>query len=336
MEINLNKRNYPPEAGIRVPATEIVRLVADLCERVGMPRADGERMGGILAENDQRCVFSHGTRRFPGYLEMIEQGRVNPTPEIRTVSESPGSLVLDGDGGMGYFPCYQGTERIIEKARQCGVAALTTHNHFHFGAAGNYVRQAIARDCMGISVSSSRGYARPESMIYSQAGGSPVSVGFPAGEQPPLILDMGSHILHFDEELFARIPSSFLKAMGVGVVVRVLGGIFAGIYRPEFQPPQSRWESNQGSFIVVVDVSHFMPVEELKAEMDRFIGDARNLQPLPGMEQAELAGGLEWAWERENREKGIPYSDEHRQLLQETADRRGVVTHFDRYEDTRF
>jgi LDH2 family malate/lactate/ureidoglycolate dehydrogenase len=184
-------------------------------------------------------------------------------------------------------------------------------------------------------MSSHRARHGPEEMVYRATGGSPISVAIPTGEQPPLVLDMGGHIVPYSDEFFARFPSAVFKGMGLGVVIRALGGVFAGIYDPEFVPPRSRWEANQGAFIVVVDVDHFMPLEELKREMDRFVGEARSMKPLPGTERAELAGGMEWQWERENTEAGIPVSPEHRQALEEIAKELEVETPFARYEHDR-
>jgi L-2-hydroxycarboxylate dehydrogenase (NAD+) len=167
-------------------------------------------------------------------------------------------------------------------------------------------------------------------------GSSPVSVAIPAGDEPPLVMDMSSNATWFTEELFAQLPVAVLKSMALAGVVRALGGEFAGIHKEEFKQPRSRWVSNQGSFILIIDVSHFMPVDELKEHMDRFIGKARQCRPLPGMERAELAGGLEWQWERDNRVVGIPLGDDHRQMLQEMADELGVETPFAGHEDTRF
>ena len=65
-------------------------------------------------------------------------GGLNPRPNVRLVQETPTSLVMDGDSGLGYFPAYQGTLRAIEKAKQQGMAAMVTRNHGHIGAAGIY------------------------------------------------------------------------------------------------------------------------------------------------------------------------------------------------------
>ena len=332
--MNLNRRNYPPERGIRLPFGEMKRLTASLFEKVDMRPEDASLLADILTQNDQRCLFSHGSRQVPYYLKKIKSGTVNPRPELSVVSESPAALVMDGDGGLGYFPCYWGTLKILEKARTCGVAALTTHNHQHFGAAGNYTRMAVSHNCIGLSASSYRTHLKPESSIFDMVDTSPISLAIPAGEQPPLVMDMGGRLINFQEDLFKQMPTPFFKIMALTSVIRALGGVFPGIFRPERHDP--RWESNQGAFIAVVDVGHFMPVDDLKREMDRFISEARQTRPLPGMGRAELAGGNEWQWEKENRERGIPIGDEHRQALQAEADQLGVETPFARFEHTRF
>jgi LDH2 family malate/lactate/ureidoglycolate dehydrogenase len=147
-------------------------------------------------------------------------------------------------------------------------------------------------------------------------------------------MDMGTGLMRFDEELFQRLPTTLFKAMALSATVRGLGGVFAGIYKEELK--SSGWASNQGSFIAVVSVEHFMPIDDLKHEMDRYISEARQTKPLPGAGSAELAGGNEWQWERENIEKGIPMSDDHCRPLQVEADRLDVETPFAQVEGTRF
>jgi L-2-hydroxycarboxylate dehydrogenase (NAD+) len=299
-----------------------------------MAPADADLLAGILTRNTLRCLYSHGIGQVPWYLKSITNGRVNPRPEVSVVRESAGALVLDGDGGFGYFPCWRGTERIIEKARASGAAALTTRNHQHFGSAGIYTRMAIDHDCIGWSVSSQRAHLEPGAMIYDIVDTSPISIAIPAGREPPLVMDMGGKLIGYQDNLFHRLPVTFFKTMALSSAIRALGGVFAGIYREEIR--DSVWESDQGAFIVVVDVAHFMPVAELKSEMDRFISEARRTRPLPGMTRAQLAGGNEWCWERENAKQGIPLHDDHCRALQAEADKLGIETPFRRFENTRF
>ena len=83
----LNSRNYPPEHGIRVPAAVQQAHVTDLLGAAGLEPEGASLVAGFLVDCDRRCVFSHGTRQAPGYIRMIRDGRVNPRPEIRTVSD---------------------------------------------------------------------------------------------------------------------------------------------------------------------------------------------------------------------------------------------------------
>ena len=328
--------NVPPSTGIRVPAEDMHSLVTALFEKAGTSRIDAEFLARLLVDTDLRGVFSHGTQQVPRYIQMMLDGRVNPCPNIHTVSEMFTTRVIDGDGGLGHFPCYQGTEWAIAKAKQHGLAAVTTRNHFHFGAAGSYARMALEYDCIGLAVSSHRYPLDSEDSVLYASRRSPISIAIPAGEQPPLVLDMGTDFPPWDERLFRQYPWVYFKNLGLGAILQALGGILAGIYRPELQPLQSHWESDQGAFITVFDISRFLPVAEFKGEMDRYIGEARKMKPLPGYKNAELTGGPEWQSEREYARNGIPVSVEHQQSLEKIAAQLEVETPFANYEDTRF
>lgn len=334
--MKLQLRNYPPAAGIRVPGPQMRELVASLFCCAGLGADDAALMAELLVQNDLRCVFSHGTRQLPEYLHLLLQGKVNPRPQISVRDETPTTAVLDGDGGLGHFPCHRGAFMAIAKAKAHGVGAVTTRNHFHFGSAGKYSRLALDHNCIGLATSAHRFPLDPENLVLHAASVSPLSIAVPAGAQPPLVLDMGAGLLPYDPDLFAQYPAPFFKGLGLGAVFMALGGVLAGIWKPEFQHHPAGWISNQGSFIAAFDVAHFMDVEEFKKEMDRYIVQARAMRPLPGTERAELPGGLEWAWEQENRELGIPYSDEHQQLIEQVAGELSVATPFAHWEHTRF
>ena len=142
-----------------------------LLDWVDMSHEDANLLAGILTRNNLRCVYSHGTEQVPYYLEKIKDGAVNPRPNVTVVQEAAASLVMDGDGGLGYFPCYHGTMKAIEKAKAGGIAAVTTCNHQHVGSAGSYTCLALEHDCIGISASSHRTHLDPNRLIFSVVEG---------------------------------------------------------------------------------------------------------------------------------------------------------------------
>jgi len=334
--MSLPMRNKPPEHGIRIPFEDLAQFVSDLFVNAGLYRHDAKLLGKILTGADNRCVFSHGTRQTPGYIRKIQDGDVNARPTITIVQEQNTTAVLDGDGGLGYFPSYRGMEMAIDKARQYGVGVVTTRNHFHFGAAGNYSRMALANNCIGLALSSHRYPLESDRLIMGASGGSPMSLAFPSRAQPPLVLDMSASMMGYDEELFKQFHSVFTKSLGLGVALHALGGILAGIRKPELEPPHSRWESNQGAFLAVFNIEHFMGIDEFETTMDRFIGQARDMKPFPDMPYAELPGGMEWRWAHENAKSGVPIGEDHQRVLDALAEELNVPSVFRDFEETRY
>ncbi len=333
---SLPMRNTPPDHGIRVPYDTHAAFIAALFVAAGMRDEEAALMGRILATADKRCVYSHGSQQALGYLPKLRGGEVNPRPDVTTVRESETVAVLDGDGGMGYGPSHRGMQLAIDKALGHGLGAATTRNHYHFGAAGNYSRMALEHGCVGWALSTHRVALDPNSVIMSASGGSPMSLAFPTRNQPPLVLDMAAVFMGYRDELFQEYYALFAKSLGLAVALQALGGILAGIWRPEFQPPRSKWDSNQGAFLLAMKIDHFMEVEEFERTLDDFVGRARKMKPFPGMPCAELPGGMEWRWEKENAERGVPLSDDHRERLDEIARTLGVPSPFGACEHTRF
>ena len=65
-----------------------------------MRPSDADYLADLLATNELRCLYSHGSRQLDHYLESITEGLVNPEPEVRVVSDYGATSVIDGDGGV--------------------------------------------------------------------------------------------------------------------------------------------------------------------------------------------------------------------------------------------
>ena len=163
-----------------------------------------------------------------------------------------------------------------------------------------------------------------------------MSIAFPTKTQPPLVLDMSAVFMNYEDRLFQQHYALFAKSLGLGVALQALGGILAGIWKTELKSPQSKWESNQGTFLLAFKIDNFMEREEFENTLDDFIGQARRMKPFPGMPHAELPGGMEWRWDKENAIKGVPLSDEHRMSLEDAAKLLQVTTPFELFEESRY
>ena len=323
--------NVPPEEFIRVMPSVLTTFVTEAFEKAGTSTEDAAFLANLLVLTDLRGVFSHGTRQTPGYVQMMLDGKVNPRPNVQLVEESPTTAIYDGDGGMGHFPAYRAATAAVQKAKTIGLGAATSRNHFHFGGAGKYTRLAVAEDCIGFAVSAHRFHLNPESSVLTATGASPMSFAVPAGAEPPMVVDMASGVDYHGalEEGFSRLPATFFKTLGLGIVSHALGGFMAGIWLFDKPPGPGIWEgANQGAFIMAIDIARFMPIEDFKQGMDRHISEARQMKPAPGYDRADLPGGLEWEREREWSEIGIPIGDAHQESLTNLANQLGISAPF--------
>lgn len=331
----LRSRNYPPEHGIIVPIEHQRSVIRALLGSTPMRPSDSDYLADLLVANEVRCLYSHGSRQLDHYLDYIGAGKVNPEPDVRVVSDYGATAVIDGDGGMGYFACRVAMRQVLEKTRALGMGAATTRNHFHIGSAGIWTRMAMEEGFIGMVMSDHRRERDPAQMVMGVVVSSPLSIGFPSGDQPPLVLDMGGQIIPPRDDLMAQAPNGFFKALGVSAATQTFASVLSGVQKPK--PLSSKWISDQGAFLCAWDVSCFAEADEFRTDMDRFVRKAREMQPFPGLDRAELPGGMEWQWERENRERGaIALGDKHRQQLEDLAASVDVDCGYEEFEETRF
>ena len=278
-------------------------------------------------DNDLRGVCSHGTTQIATYARLMRDGKLNPTPDVRVVKETAVSLMLDGDGGLGYFPSYEGTRLVVEKAKDAGIAVMLTRNHGHFGAAGIYARQALGHDLLCYVTSGHQLLLKPGLPIYDAAGGSPMAFTAPTDQEEPVVLDFGAmHDLYGPprDELAALAPGLVLRSIGIGEFCQAWGGLLSGL-RINPEPPKWTWPgANQGSLVIAFRIDLFTDPKTFKQEMDAYVRTVRELQPLPGFNQSLMPGAIEAMRMQEYRRDGVPVGPEHRQRLEDVATELGL------------
>lgn len=320
--------NVPPTDAICVPVGELRALSARLLMTADVPRADADLVTELLIDTDLRGVLSHGTRLLCTYVRAFLDGQLNRAPQVEVVRDDPSTAIVDGDGGLGHLACARATELAIAKARTSGLGAVVSRHHGHFGSAGKYTRMAARQGCIGICASghTMEGFPK-DSGLWCPLGCPPMSFAFPAGTETPVNLDMGTALFSQDDFLsfFDKAPGAFFKSLGLVAVANLLGGVLAGMMMPEFRRENLRYPAAwYGAFICALDVERMVPLDAFRSEVNRTVREIRTLPPLPGYTRYDLPGGPERDRERAWTAEGIPLGREHRQELEEIADRMGV------------
>jgi LDH2 family malate/lactate/ureidoglycolate dehydrogenase len=174
------------------PAERLREFSTRVFEHFGVPAADAARAADVLAVSDLRGIESHGVARLHTYFDMLTLGRINPGPNVRVVREMPATATVDGDNGLGLVVGPLANEIAMTKADAVGAAVVSVRNTNHFGIAGYYPLAALERGLIGWAMTSSTALVAPLWGAERMLGTNPIAIAFPAGEEPPVVIDLAT------------------------------------------------------------------------------------------------------------------------------------------------
>jgi L-2-hydroxycarboxylate dehydrogenase (NAD+) len=309
---------------VRIPVVAVSGLIADAMMTCGVPAADAGKIAELMLEADLIGADAHGVFRLPQYVQRLKLGSTNPRPNIKVTRSAPATALIDGDNGMGHLVVARTAETAIELARDCGVAWAGCRMSGHAGAAGVYAALPLKADMIGIYAAVANANHMPlaggaEPML----GTNPLAIAIPAGDEPPLVLDIATSIVSYgtikNHRLLNRplqadwmidpktgaavtdphksgeallLPMGGYKGAGLALMLGMLAGTLNGALFGrdcvDFNAEPDR-VTNTGQFVLALDPARFQPLEQFKADVDRHIRGLRQSKTLPG-ESVRLPG----------------------------------------------
>jgi L-2-hydroxycarboxylate dehydrogenase (NAD+) len=174
------------------PYPQLWQFAFDVFKKMGCPEAEARQATDVLLSADLRGIDSHGLARLSGYVRLWGVNRVNATPDVRIVHETPSTAVVDGDRGLGLVVAPKAMEIAIAKAKLCGTGWVAVKNSNHFGIAGYHAMKALGHDMIGIAMTNASPLVAPTFSIERLLGTNPICVAIPAGDQPPFVADFAT------------------------------------------------------------------------------------------------------------------------------------------------
>ena len=159
---------------------------------IGCNDEDATTASKALLAADVRGIDSHGVARLSGYVRLWEAKRINATPDIKIVHETPSTAVVDGDAGLGLVVAPFAMQVAIEKAKIAGTGWVSVRNSNHFGIAGYHAMMALEHDMTGIAMTNASALVAPTFSVERMLGTNPIAVAIPAGKQPPFVADFAT------------------------------------------------------------------------------------------------------------------------------------------------
>ncbi len=174
------------------PYATLAHFAETVFRRMGCPPADAAQAAEALLAADLRGVDSHGVARLSGYVRLWEAGRINPTPTIRVVHETPSTATVDGDGGLGLVVGPWAMDVARRKAAAVGTGWVAVRNSNHFGIAGYHAMRPLADQQIGIAMTNASPLVAPTRALKRLLGTNPIAVAIPAGAEPPFVADLAT------------------------------------------------------------------------------------------------------------------------------------------------
>jgi len=171
---------------------QLFHFTKAIFQKIGCSTEHADIATQSLLSADLRGVDSHGVARLSGYVRLWEAKRVNATPAIRIIHETPSTAVVDGDSGLGLVVAPFAMQIAIEKARQVGTGWVSVQNSNHFGIAAHHAMMALPFDMIGIAMTNASPLVAPTFSVDKMLGTNPICVAAPAGNEPPFVADLAT------------------------------------------------------------------------------------------------------------------------------------------------
>ncbi len=316
------------------------RFIKSAFLQVGLPPADAGTIAALMTQADLQGSDGHGVIRLPQYIRRIKAGGINKHPNIRVVRERAAMAVVDGDNGMGHLVASAAVDIAIRKAREAGVAWVSTRYSNHAGPASLYAARPLAENmlCLYFAVGNAN-HMPPWGGREMLLSTNPIAAAILAGEEAPVVLDMATTVAAYGKVKAkakagekmppgwmidrsgqplldpSRAGEGFLLPIGghkgyglaliVGLLAGTLGGAAMGRDVVDFNADDVS-VTNTGQAMLVLDPAAFGDLDVFKASVDRVIRDMRASDRLPETDRIWLPG--EQSQERRARysKTGIP------------------------------
>lgn len=172
--------------------SQLHQFAISIFKKMNCSDAHAVLAANALLSADLRGIDSHGIARLSGYVRLWEVKRINATPAIQIVHETPSTAVLDGDQGLGLVVAQEAMKIAIAKAEKVGTGWVSVQNSNHFGIAGYHAMLALEHNMIGVAMTNASPLVAPTFSIDKMLGTNPIAVAAPAGSQPPFVADLAT------------------------------------------------------------------------------------------------------------------------------------------------
>ena len=302
-------------------ADQLRGLMAGLFEAVGTPAATSTFLADSLVAANLTGHDSHGVIRILQYIEVVENGSLDPKAEPEVVAVDGATVKVDGKWGWGQPAFRLAVNQTIELARDYGIAIGTVERCFHVGRVAPYVETVARSGMIGIAMANAGPAVAPYGSRTRVMGTNPFAWAVPGVEEEhPFALDIATAQIAEGKVRVARNkgvpvppgsivnidgapsvdPNDFYdggalmafgghKGSGFSIFAQLLGRGLAGM-------TQERLKSHRGGngpVVIAIDPARFGSLEAFREVVSEEAERVRGATPAEGFAEVLMPGDPE-------------------------------------------
>ena len=350
---------YLSVADVKMPllsAQQLRNLGAEIFEALGAPKKEAKLVSSLLVEANLTGFDSHGIIRLPNYVKSIKMGAVKPGTKIEIIEETPNTAVIDGGWNFGQVIAKEAMKICIKKARENIIGLVTIQHCQHVGRLNSYAEMALDEDMIGIMSVNSAPFVAPFGGKSKQLGTNPLCFAIPAGNEPPMVLDMATSVWAHgkimvylargeklpDDQIFmdpegnpTTDPSWYnkqgllrtlggvvgYKGFGLSLLVEILTGALSGAGCSNSEEYKARpFYGGNGVFMMVINVGKITDITQFKRRVDDLFKTIRESPKAPGYDEIMIPGEPERRMRKKLLKEGIYIEDDTWNKIKEISE----------------
>ena len=336
------------EDSVIIDENNLRQVTKEIFLKFELSESNADLCTDVLLHADLRGIETHGvSNMLRTYVQMYQEGKSNPNPNLKIVRESFTTATVDGDGGLGLMTAAHSMNIAIEKAEKYGMGAVAIKNSGHLGAAGYFAMMALSHDMIGWCMTAGGKGMIPTFGAEPQVGTNPIAIAIPTNKKYPFVFDAAMTSIAGNKiGLLERMNKPILPGwvanpdgspdmkggskaeLKIGVTrnqlplgsTRELGShkgyglavavdILGGILSGATGFPGLA-VNRRGHFVAAYKVDGFNSISKFKDDMDEMLQGLMDTKPAPGHERVLYPGLEEGEEEDLRRKEGIPLHKE--------------------------
>ncbi|RRJ82830.1 Ldh family oxidoreductase [Aestuariirhabdus litorea] len=194
-----------PHTTARISLQELRELCQQVLSYHGFSAPHVEQLTATLMAGQADNCASHGVYRLLGLIRSLKAGKVSPDAEPEVHDQAPAIVRVDARQAFSPLAFKRGLPLLIDKARDCGIAAMAINHCVHFSALWVEIEAITAAGLVGLACNPSHAWVAPAGGRRPAFGTNPFAFGWPRPDRDPFVFDFAtSAIARGDIELHRR------------------------------------------------------------------------------------------------------------------------------------